>query len=923
MKGKWLRVSIVLLLTGWLLGCDSSLTEAEYLDRASKGIQKGDVAAAVIDLKNALKVNAASPEAHELLGNLMLKSSSPALAEVEFEKLKQFGVNESVWLAGLTKSYLLQGKLDQVLAVDGAKSDLKGQVNILAYQAMVLVLRKKNLDAKVLLDKASELGGETVDLQLAKTRLYSSSGDFQDARIVIDEVLNNDPHQFDALMLLGDMELHQNNLQKAQSAYAGAQKSAPERIRSSIQLAKVTLAMGEEKAGQQLLDGLLKRYPNHPAVNLLQATLFIKQNKRNKALPFAEKASRATNAPLDVFYLAGMIHLENNRLEQAGQYANQLYAKAPDAIASNLLRAKVWLKQDKLDEAVSLSSRVLAAQAKNVEALNIKAAALMQQGKVTEAVGYYKQALVLKPEDIKFQMRLVEALLLSKQYAEVSPIVDKGLVANPDNIQLLALKARNFIGQQEFDKATSLIVKLKNEMTGKALPFLLENQLFIAQGLEGSAKTSLMKACETEPKGPYACLAYAERLVTDKEYDKGLTVYEQLITANKLNLNAAMGKVKVLALLQSPDELKNWLQQVVAGFPNALSPKLGLAQLYLSEGEADRALSVLSSTDKATVSNTAYMQMLASAQVAAGQLKQADVIVSNLLKREPDNRQAQLLDVVVQSYLGHPKAAEPRLRSMLVTTPDNQVLNIALARVLNQQGKHDDASAVLAKLSPKTSERVDVLQLKSVLAMAKGDFATATKLAQNVFDKQPSTINLLVLAQQMWRNGDKNKTITLMTDWLKKLPHDSRTRIELGNLYMRSLDNDKAITEFETIIEVENDNIAALNNLAFLLKDSNPKRAVDLASKVNDLKPGVPAFLDTLAMAHLENGDADLALRYIEQAIEKQKAPVFIYHKAMINAKKGDWLPAIKSLTELLKDKASFSERKEAEILLEKLKAGS
>jgi predicted Zn-dependent protease len=81
--------------------------------------------------------------------------------------------------------------------------------------------------------------------------------------------------------------------------------------------------------------------------------------------------------------------------------------------------------------------------------------------------------------------------------------------------------------------------------------------------------------------------------------------------------------------------------------------------------------------------------------------------------------------------------------------------------------------------------------------------------------------------------------------------------------------------------------------------------------------------MDTLAVVLLKNGQVKRAKRNIERVYRKKpNEPAVRYHRAMIDAAAGDKAAAIKALQALLGEGGDFSEKAEAQQLLDKLQAG-
>ena len=110
-----------------------------------------------------------------------------------------------------------------------------------------------------------------------------------------------------------------------------------------------------------------------------------------------------------------------------------------------------------------------------------------------------------------------------------------------------------------------------------------------------------------------------------------------------------------------------------------------------------------------------------------------------------------------------------------------------------------------------------------------------------------------------------------------------------------------AQAQYRAVLELEPDNINALNNLAWYLRLENPAKALDFARRASKIAPELPAVLDTLAVVEHLNGDNESARANIQRA--RAGAPEDLsmrYHEAMIEAALGETGKAIATLEELV-----------------------
>jgi len=127
---------------------------------------------------------------------------------------------------------------------------------------------------------------------------------------------------------------------------------------------------------------------------------------------------------------------------------------------------------------------------------------------------------------------------------------------------------------------------------------------------------------------------------------------------------------------------------------------------------------------------------------------------------------------------------------------------------------------------------------------------------------------------------------------------------------MQQENKPQAIAQYQTILKQEPNNAVALNNLGWLLQDSDPKRSLALLMQAYKLAPNSANIADTLGWLKLQQKDAAGALPLLNQAHTLQpRDGAITYHLAMAldaNAKRNEARGLLKSL---LDSNVQFNER--------------
>ena len=163
-----------------------------------------------------------------------------------------------------------------------------------------------------------------------------------------------------------------------------------------------------------------------------------------------------------------------------------------------------------------------------------------------------------------------------------------------------------------------------------------------------------------------------------------------------------------------------------------------------------------------------------------------------------------------------------------------------------------------------------------------------------------------------------------MNTRLQADPKDVAIRSRLASLHLEQKRYDDAITEYTRVVAERPADAAALNNLAWLYQQKGDLgKAHRLAEQAAAIVPRAPLVEDTLGWIMVAQGEADKALTYLSAAnLAVPKNPDIQYHLAVALNRLGRTADARAMLEALLGSGTTFSDRAEAEKLLQQLKRG-
>jgi Flp pilus assembly protein TadD len=155
--------------------------------------------------------------------------------------------------------------------------------------------------------------------------------------------------------------------------------------------------------------------------------------------------------------------------------------------------------------------------------------------------------------------------------------------------------------------------------------------------------------------------------------------------------------------------------------------------------------------------------------------------------------------------------------------------------------------------------------------------------------------------------GKASEASSFATQWIKDHPKDTTMIQALGEQNMQRKDYAAASANYKQVLDIDPDNVPALNNLAWVMTEGNDRKGIEYAEHAHRLAPFNPGVVDTLGWALAKGGDAKRGLQLLRMAsaLAPRQGDIRLHlAKALVDS--GDKAAARRELTELTKlDKAS------------------
>jgi putative PEP-CTERM system TPR-repeat lipoprotein len=396
--------------------------------------------------------------------------------------------------------------------------------------------------------------------------------------------------------------------------------------------------------------------------------------------------------------------------------------------------------------------------------------------------------------------------------------------------------------------------------------------------------------------------------------------FQSILAKDDTNVPAMMGLAGIAAATSQEAEYVAWLEKAAKAGPSAVRPRLLLANYYLQKNDVQKALALAHEAQTANPNDGQALDILGTAQLAAGDKEKAVVTFSRMAKLLPESPVAHYKLATAQAATNNMSAMRGSLKNALALKPDYLDAEILLGSAELGAGRYAEALKIAEQIQKQQPASASGFVLQGDILMAQKKFAPALKVYENALAINKNGLIAVKVYEALRADGKAKDADARLVQWLKDQPGDLNARAYLAATYIAAKQNKQAIEQYQIVLQGDPKNIRALNDLAWLYQQEKDSRALATAEQAYQLKPDNPEIMDTLGWILVEQNETPRGTELLQKAAETAPASTAIrYHWAAALAKAGDKARARKELTELLTKNKEFPQRHEAQELLRQL----
>ena len=315
--------------------------------------------------------------------------------------------------------------------------------------------------------------------------------------------------------------------------------------------------------------------------------------------------------------------------------------------------------------------------------------------------------------------------------------------------------------------------------------------------------------------------------------------------------------------------------------PEAIHVVFALGSLYQLQGEKVKLEKLYSDYQqkRSGDADPAIAEKLAQIYIDGEQFDKALPQLRILESYESENFNISLKIALILVEQKKYKEAIKKLKSILKKHPESEKVRFYLGSLYEEIGDYRAAIEHFEGIPVASQYYEDSVIHASYLHKLLGDWdAAVTKIKQGLVQKQEAYKFWLFHASLLRENNQLSEAGKVLNFAVKLFPKNKQIHFQLGSIYDRLGKTDKTILHMEKVLEIDDNNVQALNYLAYIYANDNRNLATAerLVRKALKLQPEDGFIMDTLGWVLFKQDRIQEAVRFLEKAHGKNASESII-----------------------------------------------
>ncbi len=750
---------------------------------------------------------------------------------------------------------------------------------------------------------------ERTDLKTKLALLFLAGGAPDDARELAEEVLNAEPDNLEALVLLADasttpelideglerlaemqdthaaesryhlargaLNLRKGNLALAQEALAEAIRLAPDTPDGYVVRGMMYHTLtGDQEAARRDLEMAYSLAPTVSLAGLRYATFFRNLGELDKARQILHAMIEASPEFLPALYERAALDAAEQRFEDSLEGISKTLAIQPGHVPSRLLRARIDFLTGSIDEAEAMIE-ALVGENPMLPRVHVERARIqLRRGARARAEASLREALRLAPGQPEATVALAELEIRAGRNRDairlLQPIVATPSPARGTALLLLGAALR---GEEQWAAALRVYTTLERMLPHSPEPPFLMGVTLQAAGELEEAEQKYQQALDLAPGYLSAVGSLVALDAARDDLEKAMQRVDREIERAPNHAGLQYLRASIAAQRNDMTEAEAALLRAVELNPRFSAAYQDLGRLYVMQGRTEEAIDRFSEAVRINPRDAAAVMMMSVLLEQEGRMEEVEAAYESLLRIDPNF--APALNNLAYLYarqnrnLDHAFELAQRAREQM---PNDPAVADTLGYVALKRGDARWALSLLEESAAQLPGEPEVLHHLAQARQALGMEASAAEALRRALDMErdfpgrDEARALLGLLEIPLRNIQPESAVRLEAA-LRTMPENPSVLVRLAQYRKEQGQPEEAARLFEEALARSDRFVPALLGLARLHEDDGA-RAIPYARRAREVAPTDPETIRVLGWAAYRAGDFAWSRSLLAEAAE-------------------------------------------------------
>jgi len=705
------------------------------------------------------------------------------------------------------------------------------------------------IQAYPVLKQAAELRPDDLDVQLKYGLTLLFLRDFATARETARQILDKEPANERALLLLVDASIAADEIAETQKFVQGLREKDQDRAAYHVALGALDLRQKDEAGAESELKAAIGLDPKSSGAFSTLARLHWSRNDLKAADEAFKTAADLSPARSPMRLQYASFKITTGALPEAKAIIEDINQNAPDYLPPRVFLMKAACAERQEEDCAERIKSILAQDPINYDAVFLDGGLSLTKGDAAKAIREFEYLSNTYTRNPQVRLQLARAYLLFANTA--NPVNSRNAVESAESRLNEAIKL-----DPRFEAAVLLFAELK-----------------IRKGSAAAAVEALVPLIKERPQNAQAQYLLASAYLALQNRDQAAGVYQQMTELFPKDPQPAFLLGGVLLAQSKQPEARKAFEKSLEIAPDYLPSVERLVDLDMAEKKYQAAFDRAQAQIQANAKPAQSFALRAKVYLAQQDISHAEADLLNAIELDPNLEPAYALLAQIYVSSNRPNLAIAKLNAFLEKNKSVTALML-LATIHERQKDYPaarDAYEKLLTVSPNFSPALNNLAI--VYSERLGRLDTAYDLAKKAREASPTEPHMAdTLGWILFKRGEYGNALRPLQDAAAALPDNPEIQFHVAMALYMVGDEVAARVALQKVADSRLEFAGkdeARQRLAVLAVDATKPDAAaraELEKFVRD-KPNDPAAMVRLAQLQVRDGSVDQAIKTYEKVV--------------------------------------------------------